>query len=166
MSAPLVRTTRSSTLLPLVALLLTTSGCAEKKYDYYAIEGKLLIRLAEDPLASPGSGVFLLAARTRQWFSDTCWFLDSRSRTQGSVIEVEFRSVGHPRDATCGEALTQAAAQVRLGPYDEGEYNLILSLRDSLYTGTLTVFSDLWQINWPDSSAVVFENFSLPRINP
>jgi hypothetical protein len=145
---------------------MTAGGCAEKKYDYYPIEGKVLVRLAEDPLASPSSGVFMLAARTRKYYGDSCWFLNTRSRFQGGVVEVEFRSVGHPRDATCATVLSPAGARIPLGPFDEGEYNLILSLRDSLYTGTLTVFADLWQVDWSDSSAVVFENSSLPRINP
>ncbi len=156
----------SSALLLLGGLLLTSAGCAGEKYDHYPIEGKVLVRLAEDLPASTGNDVFLLAARTREWFGDTCWFLDTRSRIQGGTVEVEFRSVGHPRDAACGLALTQAVALIRLGPFNEGEYNLIFSLRDSLFTGTLTVLSDQWQVTWPDSSAVVFENTSLPRINP
>jgi hypothetical protein len=156
----------ASTLLLLGGLLLIAVGCAGEKFDFYPIEGKVLVRLADDPQAGPQSDVLLLVARTREWYDDTCWFLDTRSRMQGSVSEIEFRSTGHPRDATCGDALTQAFAQIRLGPFNEGEYNLIFSLRDSLYTGTLTVLSDVWQVTWPDSSAVVFENTSLTRINP
>jgi hypothetical protein len=153
-------------MLLTVGLIVAGIGCSEEsEYEYFPIEDKVLIRLAEDPQAGAQSDVFLLAARTRMEYGGSGHFLSVRSRTLGTTIEVEFMSVGWKPGFYEGVSYP-AEANVRLGPLQEGDYNLIITLRDSIFTGPLIVLSDQWQVTWSDSSAVVFENTSLTRINP